>query len=189
VQPDCNPDRWPRRSPALSGGQGRLQLPQVKDADGPSRSLADNGVVLLITRRSQVQILPPPPRGPGRSPDRPGLLVTNVSWGLGALGALTIPADNASSERDDPRFVPSFVYFGVREPEAVWMRMIGVPRFAAPAAAELWRASRRDITPSSYDELREFVGDLTGPDWSATLASSVTGDDMVGIWSDLLAGV
>jgi len=97
-----------------------------------------------------------------------GNILPAVSWGLSALQALTsgrlqseVRADSAS------RDLSSFVFYGVRTPEAVALRLFGVPRGAAPAMAT-YLAERGNSTEqlrsalaaSSEDSWREAMGDV-----------------------------
>jgi len=81
------------------------------------------------------------------------------------------------------------VYFGVDTRAAIWMRMAGLPRASALAAAYLWESTEQG-TPKSYGQLRSWINDRSLNDWSSALrATSSTGaaEDHRLIW-DALTG-
>ncbi|WP_218681971.1 DEAD/DEAH box helicase [Microbacterium sp. BF1] len=111
-------------------------------------------------------------------------LASNASWGMGALQRVAW-AGTEPSEGDIGAYVPSMVFYGVNTREAIWMRMVGLPREAARRAASAWSAAGRS-EPESYSELREFVGGMTAGDWDRYAgASNVSGDQMKLLWDEL----
>ncbi|MCG3171272.1 MAG: hypothetical protein CALGDGBN_02872 [Pseudomonadales bacterium] len=69
-----------------------------------------------------------------------GRLTQTASWGLSALQSLTVgnAFDEMSAvEQRSLRNLPARVYYGVNTDEAVALRLLGVPRTAAPALAEV----------------------------------------------------
>ena len=67
-----------------------------------------------------------------------GRLTQTASWGLSALQSLTLgnAFDELSpDEQRSLRNLPARVYYGVNSDEAVALRLLGVPRTAAPALA------------------------------------------------------
>lgn len=69
-----------------------------------------------------------------------GRLTQTASWGLSALQSLTLgdAFDGLSAvEQRSLRNLPARVYYGVNSDEAVALRLLGVPRSAAPALAEV----------------------------------------------------
>lgn len=67
-----------------------------------------------------------------------GRLTQTASWGLSALQSLTVGAafdELAPREQRSLRNLPARVYYGVNSDEAVALRLLGVPRTAAPALA------------------------------------------------------
>ena len=110
-------------------------------------------------------------------------LASNASWGMGALQRVAWAGTDAA-EGEIGAYVPSMVFYGVNTREAIWMRMVGLPREAARRAASAWSASGRS-TPKSYNELREFVGGLTTNDWDRySGGSNVTGEQMKLLWDE-----
>ncbi|WP_442544084.1 DEAD/DEAH box helicase [Arthrobacter sp. KN11-1C] len=111
-------------------------------------------------------------------------LTNKVSWGMGALQRVSW-AQNDGVAPEDSVHVPSMVFYGVGTKEAIWMRMVGLPRDAANRAALVWR--RRNVgTPRSYAQLRAFVGAMTAADWESTRGSSrVSGSQMRSLWAEL----
>lgn len=68
-----------------------------------------------------------------------GRLTRTASWGLSALQSLTLGDafdDLSPVEQRSLRNLPARVYYGVNTDEAVALRLLGVPRTAAPALAK-----------------------------------------------------
>jgi len=68
-----------------------------------------------------------------------GRLTQTASWGLAALQSLTLGNafdEMSSNEQRRLRNLPARVYYGVNSDEAVALRLLGIPRTAAPALAE-----------------------------------------------------
>jgi hypothetical protein len=68
-----------------------------------------------------------------------GRLTQTASWGLSALQSLTLGAtfeEMSADEQRSLRNLPARVYYGVNTDEAVALRLLGVPRTAAPALAK-----------------------------------------------------
>jgi hypothetical protein len=112
-----------------------------------------------------------------------------ASWGLGALETAYLPSRSASDVvpiEDDPRFVPSMVFFGVPTPQAVWMRMVGLPRVTARAAGELWARTVAGA-PRSYGQLRDWLSSLDEATWDRfTTGQPIDGADMRRLWNEAL---
>ena len=67
-----------------------------------------------------------------------GRLTQTASWGLSALQSLTLENafdEMSPDEQRSLRNLPARVYYGVNSDEAVALRLLGVPRTAAPALA------------------------------------------------------
>jgi hypothetical protein len=107
-----------------------------------------------------------------------------ASWGLGAMESVYL--SEADGADDYSRYVPSMVYFGVRTPEAVWMRMAGVPRVAAPSVGELWRQRVRN-QPASFRQMRDWLSSLSTDDWGRAVAGGpLSGSEMQQLWAEAL---
>ena len=68
-----------------------------------------------------------------------GRLTQTASWGLSALQSLTLGNafdEMSPDEQRSLRNLPARVYYGVNSDEAVALRLLGVPRTAAPALAK-----------------------------------------------------
>ncbi|MCY4655997.1 MAG: DEAD/DEAH box helicase [Gammaproteobacteria bacterium] len=68
-----------------------------------------------------------------------GKLTQTASWGLSALQSLTLGRafdEQSPEEQRSLRNLPARVYYGVNSDEAVALRLLGVPRTAAPELAE-----------------------------------------------------
>jgi hypothetical protein len=69
-----------------------------------------------------------------------GRLTQTASWGLSALQSLTVGNafdQMSAAEQRTLRNLPARVYYGVNTDEAIALRLLGVPRTAAPALAEV----------------------------------------------------
>ncbi|MBT1610658.1 DEAD/DEAH box helicase [Curtobacterium poinsettiae] len=118
-----------------------------------------------------------------------GRLSTNASWGLGALERIALAQAKINVDDDDDllRHVPSMVYFGVDSREAIWMRMAGLPRSSARAAAHMWDPTV-DGTPTSYADLRRWIDERPTAAWAQALAatgSATSAADHQLIWQAL----
>lgn len=96
-----------------------------------------------------------------------GKLTQTSSWGLGALLAIT-----ASSLPDEDRSqlanLPSRVFYGVSTDEAIALRLLGVPRRAAPALARSLNLQREETLPS----IRERLAVMSEQDWNSAVGAS-----------------
>ena len=93
-----------------------------------------------------------------------GKLTHTTSWGLNALLAITT-AELNDEERNRLSNLPSQVYYGVATDEAVSLRLLGVPRRAAPRLAEALRLTREDSLPA----IRQLLENLPEQVWSEAL--------------------
>lgn len=111
-------------------------------------------------------------------------LIGRASWGLGALEGICL-AGQPDDVWNKVGYVPSMVYFGVQEREAVWLRMVGVPRVVAEGLGRVWRDDNRQ-EPASFEELRSWVGALDDSRWKKTIPkdSNLTTADMRWIWKE-----
>lgn len=85
-----------------------------------------------------------------------------ASWGLSALEGIV---NGSEEETADNSHIPSMVYYGVKSPEAIAMRMLGVPRQIAPNLARIVYPDR--TTPSSFTQLRNRISELGSSDWES----------------------
>ncbi|MDR2926429.1 MAG: DEAD/DEAH box helicase [Azoarcus sp.] len=96
-----------------------------------------------------------------------GKLTHTSSWGLSALLAIT------ASGLDDEKFgqlanLPSQVFYGVSTDEAVSLRLLGVPRRAAPRLAQALRLKFGD----SLSSVRQRLAGLSEQGWNAALGTA-----------------
>ncbi|EMB8466179.1 DEAD/DEAH box helicase [Enterobacter hormaechei] len=98
-----------------------------------------------------------------------GKLTHTTSWGLNALLAITT-AELDDDERSRLSNLPSQVYYGVATDEAVSLRLLGVPRRAAPRLAEALRLTREDSLPA----IRQRLENLPEQVWSEALGKEGT---------------
>ncbi len=111
-----------------------------------------------------------------------GKLLGRASWGIGALEGICLAGREAGQE-DDIAYVPSMVFFGVKKKEAIWLRMVGVPRIAAEGLGSLWQQQLGE-PPNSYDGIRNWVSGLSDDEWRGSIPphSGLTSDDMRLLW-------
>jgi hypothetical protein len=109
-------------------------------------------------------------------------LLGQASWGIGALEGICLAGVDASTWQD-AAYVPSMIFFGVDRKEAIWLRMIGVPRIVANALGEKW-AREAGQAPQTYRAIREWVGQLRDDAWQAAIPSNsrLRASDMRILW-------
>ena len=83
-----------------------------------------------------------------------------ASWGLSALESIVKGTD--SDIKDS--YVPSYVYYGVNEPKALALRMIGIPRGLSNSLSQVLT---NDISTYSYKKIRQTINELPTHDWDA----------------------
>jgi replicative superfamily II helicase len=112
-------------------------------------------------------------------------LTGRASWGLGALEGVCLAGKDPEAVKDAAH-VPSMVFFGVRERESIWMRMVGAPRMVAPGLGKLWQSQGRS-EPESFDALRRWVSNLSDSDLKRVLPkkSRLVVDDLRVIWREI----
>lgn len=109
-----------------------------------------------------------------------GRLTQTASWGLSALQSLTLGSafDKLSPDKQRSlRNLPARVYYGVNTDEAVALRLLGVPRTAAPALA-------RELAVKADEPLHRVRGRLRAADvgeW--TKAMGVVGTSYHRVWT------
>lgn len=85
-----------------------------------------------------------------------------TSWGLSALEGI-VNSNNDDIE-DLNSYIPSMVYYGVKNKEAIALRMLGVPR---PVAEAMAPSVFEKNEPRSYDDVRETIKNLTLKQWES----------------------
>lgn len=83
-----------------------------------------------------------------------------ASWGLSALEGIVKGTD--SDIKDS--YVPSYVYYGVNNPKALALRMIGIPRGLSNSLSQVLT---NDISTYSYKKIRQTINELPTHDWDA----------------------
>ncbi|MDR2207496.1 MAG: hypothetical protein LBE22_00755, partial [Azoarcus sp.] len=96
-----------------------------------------------------------------------GKLAHTSSWGLNALLAITA-SDLDDNKRSQLANLPSQVFYGVSTDEAVSLRLLGVPRRAAPRLAQALGLKSSDSLPS----IRQRLEHLSEQDWNAALGAA-----------------
>jgi replicative superfamily II helicase len=94
-----------------------------------------------------------------------------ASWGIGALEGICL-AGATKDEWQEVGYVPAMVFYGVRQKEAVWLRMVGVPRVLADGLAEIWR-EKNVPPPNSYDGIRLWIDKLSDNDWTKAVPENI----------------
>lgn len=96
-----------------------------------------------------------------------GKLAHTSSWGLSALLAITA-SELEEDERSQLANLPSRVFYGVSTDEAVSLRLLGVPRRAAPRLAQAMQ-----ITPGeSLSAVRKRLESLGEEQWVSVLGAT-----------------
>jgi hypothetical protein len=113
-------------------------------------------------------------------------LLGQASWGIGALEGLCLAGQDAALE--EVGHVPSMIFFGVKKKQAVWLRMVGVPRIVADGLADLW-VNQKKTEPSSHDEIRGWVSGLSDAEWANVIPkqSPLSAKDLRLLWSEFSA--
>jgi len=96
-----------------------------------------------------------------------GKITQTTSWGLGAL--LTITAGSLDDDRFlQVRNLPSQVFYGVNSDEAVTLRLLGIPRAAAPKLATHLQKNLNQSLPA----IRQHLATMDEQDWKTALGDS-----------------
>lgn len=93
-----------------------------------------------------------------------------ASWGLSALEGIV--KGNENDLKDS--YIPSYVYYGVDDPKALAMRMLGIPR---SLSASLSQVVTGDVNTYSFTRLRNTLTNLSNNDWDSLkpLGSNLSG--------------
>ncbi|MFB8017285.1 DEAD/DEAH box helicase [Streptomyces rubiginosohelvolus] len=114
-----------------------------------------------------------------------GQMAPTVAWGLSALQSMTIGErfnDLTEDRQRELRNVPSYAFYGVASEQEISMRLLGVPRSAAPRMAVSVLGGR----DASLGEARRRLAGTTEATWRAALGSS--GSSYFQVWK-ILDGV
>lgn len=114
------------------------------------------------------------------------------TWGLSSITELALVKAGgpplSGSQESTLRQVPAMLYYGVKTPEAILMRMNAVPRVAAPGLATKYLHTGHSASDNSAVTLaRDFVLNLKDADWHESLpsGSAMTGQDCRRVWQIL----
>lgn len=78
------------------------------------------------------------------------------------------------------------ILYGVRDPEAVWLRMAGLTRETASAAARIWQQQQRP-EPTSFDDVRDWISSIDDAAWDrATTGTAFQPGDVRLLWESAL---
>jgi len=110
-------------------------------------------------------------------------LIGKVSWGMGALETVSLAGSKDIDE--NVGHIPFMIFYGVRRKEAIWLRMVGVPRIVADGLSATWRRKQTQ-SPQNYDDIRSWVGNLSDSEWRNVIPSDtkLTPNDMRVLWSE-----
>ncbi|GCE12038.1 DEAD/DEAH box helicase [Tengunoibacter tsumagoiensis] len=111
-------------------------------------------------------------------------LLSQAAWGIGALETVCLSSQKQRGWQP-VGYIPSMLFFGVRQREAIWLRMVGVPRIVANPMAQIWRQQMKG-EPRSYEVIREWVSRLSDEEWRQIIpvGSPLTPRDMRLIWQE-----
>jgi len=95
-----------------------------------------------------------------------------ASWGLSALEGIV--RGNVDDLRDS--YIPSYVYYGVKDPKSLAMRMLGVPRSLSVSLSQIMEG---DVNEYSFSRLRKIMSEMPNRDWDAfrPQGSSLSGEE------------
>ncbi|HVX32152.1 MAG TPA: DEAD/DEAH box helicase [Solirubrobacterales bacterium] len=111
-------------------------------------------------------------------------LTSQLPWGMSALQALSGVAKDESSEARRARQAPAMAYYGVSDPDALALRMVGVPR---AAAAVLGRDSPGEF--ESFGEARSWVAGRPAESWrEADRARGLDAGVLERVWRSIGGG-
>jgi len=112
-------------------------------------------------------------------------ILSRASWGIGALQTVCL-GGNEQTNWNDVGYIPSMIFFGVRTKEAIWLRMVGVPRVVTPGLSQLW-SQRTTGEPSAFDTVRSWISRISESDWQQVIPSgtALTPQDMRLIWKSI----
>jgi hypothetical protein len=104
-------------------------------------------------------------------------LAGQIPWGLGALQLVGLPSED-TPEITAAKRVPAMAFYGVSEPSALAMRMVGVPRAAALGLGQ------RAPEFGSFRAARDWVASQSDDEWTAAgRGRGFDGRDLRIIWS------
>jgi len=114
-------------------------------------------------------------------------LIGRASWGIGALETISL-AGVSQEKWQEVGYIPSMIFFGVQKKEAIWLRMVGVPRVVANSLGQLWQNGLAQ-DPRTYDDIRKWVTELTDNEWKQAIpkGTELTPDDMRVLWKEFVA--
>ena len=114
-------------------------------------------------------------------------LLGRASWGIGALEGICLAGMKNQAQWEEVGYIPSMIFFGVQRKEAIWLRMVGVPRLVADGLAQIWQQKNAQ-EPGTYEDIRNWVSQLTNEDWQQAIpgGTSLTPEDMRLIWQEFL---
>lgn len=95
-----------------------------------------------------------------------------ASWGLSALEGIV--RGDVDELKDS--YIPSYVYYGVKDPKSLAMRMLGVPRSLSVSLSQVIEG---DVNEYSFSRLRKIMSEMQNKDWDACRpkGSSLSGEE------------
>jgi len=82
-------------------------------------------------------------------------MLSTIAWGIGALETVCLQGQE-QSQLGDVGHIPSMLFCGVRQKEAVWLRMADFTRIIANGLDDVWKQKN----PMSLKVMMEFVNGL-----------------------------
>ncbi|MGW4125877.1 DEAD/DEAH box helicase [Nocardia sp. NPDC004711] len=110
-------------------------------------------------------------------------LVGQIPWGMSALYKLLTPGQSANTST---AYSSAMVFYGVPSPEAVTMRIGGVPRPAANGLGMQW--SSETAEGDSFVDLRRWIANRSDGEWDSALpnGSKLSGRQCRMLWQELV---
>ena len=104
---------------------------------------------------------------------------------MGALSTICL-SGNETDDVGDVGFVPAMLFFGVKSPQAGWMRAAGAPRLVAEQPGGLWQLAGRE-EPQNYDGVRTWITKLNDDEWASVIPakSSLSAQSLREVWEAL----
>jgi hypothetical protein len=108
-----------------------------------------------------------------------GKLSQTTAWGISALQSLSVDDFDELSdhELESIRNLPSYIYYGVDSPDAMKLRLLGVPRTAASHLAD---SMSSEVSDQSVPDVRAWLSETDSDDWEESIGER--GGDYYRVW-------
>ncbi|KEH87954.1 hypothetical protein Z965_05155 [Clostridium novyi A str. BKT29909] len=92
-------------------------------------------------------------------------LINNLPWAISAIMKANGIVNSIEEDKKDDIMIPSYIYFGVNNKEAVILCMFGVTRYAAFILAKEWRSLYGEVRLQDINKVEDWLGHLSLQDW------------------------